>query len=324
MTVLEARLARGSKETQMTFSGQQASVTATTENPTSTTTSKSGSQNAVAANSVPPTSTWNAAQVVAALNSNVAVDALRVVEIALEAGVAVMEIYQTDFAVQTKEDASPLTEADLAANRIIKEGLKLLTPSIPILSEESLVDWETRKDWNYLWCVDPVDGTKEFVNRTDEFSINIGLIENGKPILGVVHAPALGVTYFACRSKGAFKITNGGTPVAIRASEVSETGKLRVVGSRSHQSAAMVEYMEKLSATRSEIDFVKSGSALKFCLVADGTADVYPRLAPTSEWDTAAGHIVVNESGKRVVQYEKDEELIYNKENLLNPWFICG
>lgn len=307
----------------MTFSGQQARVTATTENPT-TTAANSVSEHAVAASLLPPISAANATQVVAVLNNNVAVDALRVVEIALEAGVAVMEIYQTDFAVQTKEDASPLTEADLAANRIIKEGLKLLTPTIPILSEESLVDWETRKDWNYLWCVDPVDGTKEFVNRTDEFSINIGLIENGKPILGVVHAPALGVTYFASRSKGAFKITNGGTPVAIRASDDSETGKLRVVGSRSHQSAAMVEYMEKLSETRSEIDFVKSGSALKFCLVADGTADIYPRLAPTSEWDTAAGHIIVNESGKRVLQYEKDEELIYNKENLLNPWFICG
>jgi 3'(2'), 5'-bisphosphate nucleotidase len=257
-------------------------------------------------------------------SSNLSFDPLRVVDIALEAGAAVMEIYRTDFAVQHKEDSSPLTEADLAANRIIKAGLKQLTPSIPILSEESLVDWETRKDWNLLWCVDPVDGTKEFVNRTDEFTINIALVENNRPVLGVVHAPALGLTYFAGREQGAFKIKDGGKPELIKAKPIPVDGPIRIVGSRSHQSAAMTDYMNKLMETRSQIDFVKSGSALKFCLVADGTADMYPRLAPTSEWDTAAGHIVINESGKRVIQYGKEEELVYNKEDLLNPWFICS
>lgn len=254
---------------------------------------------------------------------SVSFDPMKVVAIALEAGDAVMEVYKTDFAVQTKEDESPLTEADLAANRIIKAGLAKLTPSIPILSEESLVEWEERKNWEYLWCVDPVDGTKEFVNRTDEFTINIALVENNKPILGVVHAPALGVTYFASRAQGAFKIKDGGEPQLIKANPIPVDGPIKVVGSRSHQSPAMVDYMNKLQETRNQIDFVKSGSALKFCLVADGTADMYPRLAPTSEWDTAAGHIVINESGKRVVQYGKDEELVYNKEDLLNPWFIC-
>ncbi|MBX3077003.1 3'(2'),5'-bisphosphate nucleotidase CysQ [Candidatus Obscuribacterales bacterium] len=253
----------------------------------------------------------------------VSFDPMKVVAIALEAGDAVMEIYKTDFAVQHKEDASPLTEADLAANRIIKAGLAHLTPSIPILSEESLVEWEERKSWEYLWCVDPVDGTKEFVNRTDEFTINIALVENNRPILGVVHAPALKVTYFASREQGAFKIQDSGEPQQIKANPIPVDGPIKVVGSRSHQSPAMVDYMNKLQETRSQIDFVKSGSALKFCLVADGTADMYPRLAPTSEWDTAAGHIVINESGKRVIQYGKDEELVYNKQDLLNPWFIC-
>lgn len=256
--------------------------------------------------------------------TGIQIDALRVVEIALQAGVEVMAIYETDFAVEHKADASPLTEADLAANRIIKNGLKQLTPTIPILSEESLVDWETRKDWQYLWCVDPVDGTKEFVNRTGEFSINIALIEGDKPILGVVHAPVKGVTYFATRNGGAFKKAIGEPAVRISARPLPVDGPIRVVGSRSHQSTAMTEYMSKLSETRKEIDFVKSGSALKFCLVADGTADLYPRLAPTSEWDTAAGHIVVKESGKTVLQYGLEEELVYNKKDLLNPWFICS
>ena len=271
-----------------------------------------------------PAVSENTSTILTIKDTDVRIDALKVVEIALAAGVEVMAIYQTDFAVEHKADASPLTEADLAANRIIKDGLKKLTPSIPILSEESLVEWETRKDWQYLWCVDPVDGTKEFVNRTDEFTINIALVEGDKPILGVVHAPALGVTYFATLNGGAFKITNGGEPVRISARPLPIDGPIRVVGSRSHQSTAMVEYMSKLTETRKEIDFVKSGSALKFCLVADGTADMYPRLAPTSEWDTAAGHIVVKESGKTVLQYGLEEELVYNKQNLLNPWFICS
>jgi len=264
------------------------------------------------------------ARVSAVDKANVLIEPLRVVDIAIDAGDAVMEIYRTDFSVQHKEDSSPLTEADLAANRIIKSKLKLLTPSIPILSEESLVDWEIRKHWQYLWVVDPVDGTKEFVNRTDEFTINIALVENNKPILGVVHAPALGVTYYAVRGQGAFKLKVGEQPVSIKANPVPEEGTLKIVGSRSHQSEAMTEYMNQLMATRSDIEFVKSGSALKFCLVADGTADIYPRLAPTSEWDSAAGHIVVNESGKRVVQYGKTEELVYNKQDLLNPWFIVS
>ncbi len=257
-------------------------------------------------------------------NIDIQIDPMKVVEIALQAGIDVMAIYQTDFAVEHKADESPLTEADLAANRIIKDGLNKLTPNIPILSEESLVEWETRKDWQYLWCVDPVDGTKEFVNRTDEFTINIALLEGDKPILGVVHAPALGVTYFATANGGAFKIVAGQKPKRIVARPLPIDGPIKVVGSRSHQSTAMVEYMEKLSQTRREIEFVKSGSALKFCLVADGTADMYPRLAPTSEWDTAAGHIVVKESGKNVIQYGLEDELVYNKKDLLNPWFICS
>lgn len=252
------------------------------------------------------------------------IDPLVVVEIAIEAGRRIIEIYKTDFKVEHKEDDSPLTQADLQANRIIKEGLARLTPEIPVLSEESLVPWEVRRQWQTLWVVDPLDGTKEFVNRTDEFTVNIALVKDKKPILGVVHAPALNVTYFATAGGGAYKIVDNAVPVKIQALPRSASGPVKVVGSRSHQSTAMAEYIDNLTKARGRVDFIKSGSALKFCLVADGTADMYPRLAPTSEWDSAAGHIVVNESGKTVHQYGRAVELVYNKEDLLNPWFICS
>ncbi len=251
------------------------------------------------------------------------IDPLSVVEIAVQAGQRILEIYGTDFKVEHKEDDSPLTQADLEANRIIKEGLIRITPEIPILSEESLVPWEVRRQWQMLWVVDPLDGTKEFVNRTGEFTVNIALVQNNNPVLGVVHAPALNVTYFAWLGGGAYKIVDGKKPVKIQALPRTASGPIKVVGSRSHQSSAMTEYIEILTNAR-RVDFVKSGSALKFCLVADGTADLYPRLAPTSEWDTAAGHIVVNESGKTVHQYGRSVELVYNKEDLLNPWFFCS
>jgi 3''(2''),5''-bisphosphate nucleotidase, bacterial len=249
-----------------------------------------------------------------------------VVAIALEAGDAVMDVYKTEFDVTLKQDNSPLTSADLKSNQIIKDGLNDLNVEIPTLSEESrLVEFETRSKWGLLWIVDPLDGTKEFVNRTDEFTVNIALVEDGKPVLGVVHAPALGLTYCAVKGQGAYKIKAGGSPERLPGKpKEAETNRVRVVGSRSHHSEAMTAFIEELSQQASDIEFVRSGSALKFCLVADQTADIYPRLAPTSEWDTAAGHIVAIECGRRVWNYETKEELIYNKENILNPWFICN
>lgn len=258
------------------------------------------------------------------------IDPLKVCDIAYLAGQAIMAIYETNFEVQHKEDKSPLTEADLAANAIIKEELAKLTPDIPVLSEESLVDWDVRKQWKTLWIVDPLDGTKEFVNRTDEFTVNIALVENDQPILGVVFAPALDVMYYASNSNGAYKMSGFGPPVRIYARERQNTDAITIVGSRSHQSDAMNNFMNDLSCMNNQVDFVKAGSALKFCLVAEGVADMYPRLAPTSEWDTAAGHVIVRESGKRVYRYDSEgrlndaqDELVYNKQQLLNPWFIC-
>lgn len=265
-------------------------------------------------------------QATAIVGSIHGIELASVVAIALKAGEAVMDVYKTDFDVTLKQDDSPLTSADLKSNQIIKDGLDDLNVEIPTLSEESrLVEFETRSKWGLLWIVDPLDGTKEFVNRTDEFTVNIALVEDGKPVLGVVHAPALRLTYCAVRGQGAYKIKGGEVPERLPGKpKEPEANKVRVVGSRSHHSDAMTAFIAELSQQTADIEFVRSGSALKFCLVADQTADIYPRLAPTSEWDTAAGHIVAIECGRRVWNYETKEDLIYNKENVLNPWFICN
>ena len=256
---------------------------------------------------------------------------LDIAEIALEAGKAIMEVYNSEFEVDYKDDESPLTEADLRSNKIIFDRLSNLESRLPVLSEEiSKAPFSERKSWEELWVVDPLDGTKEFVNRTDEFTVNIALVRSGKPVLGVVYAPALKNLYYASANEGAFKCSVGEGFVLENAKRVfadrnqKNKNRLTIVGSRSHHSPEMSEFLEKMQAEYPEVNFVKAGSALKFCLVAEGTADIYPRLAPTWEWDTAAAHSIASEAGLRVQEYQRENELEYNKENLLNPWFICS
>lgn len=241
----------------------------------------------------------------------------RVREMAYRAGEAIVEIYQqVDPEVTFKSDDSPLTAADLASHRIIVEALQSLDPAIPVLSEEGAGQpYATRAGWRRFWLVDPLDGTKEFVKKNGEFTVNIALVEEGEPTLGVVHAPVVGRTYWGARGLGAWCL-EGDETVAIEATGTSGAG-LVVVASRSHAGAHMGPFLGHLGDHR----LTSMGSSLKLCLVADGTADVYPRLGPTMEWDTAAAHGVVLGAGGQVLDFS-GHPLRYNKENLLNPFFI--
>jgi len=235
--------------------------------------------------------------------------------IAKEAGETIMEIYNRDFSIAYKDDKSPLTEADLASHEVIMRGLEKY--GMPILSEEGKeISYEERKKWEYYWCIDPIDGTKEFIKKNGEFTVNIALIHHDMPVLGVVYAPALGDMYAAKQGEGAFK--NGQELPLSRNSDLSE--KTRVVASKSHLSEETQAFIDALD-TR-EVEQVSKGSSLKLCMVAEGEADIYPRLAPTMEWDTAAADAVVRESGKMTYIFASETPVRYNKENLLNPWFI--
>nr|WP_136252113.1 3'(2'),5'-bisphosphate nucleotidase CysQ [Ningiella ruwaisensis] len=249
-----------------------------------------------------------------------------VTKIAVEAGERILTIYDKDFKIYEKNDASPLTEADLAAHLHIVESLSNLA-DLPILSEESSnISWETRKSWSRYWLVDPLDGTKEFIKKNGEFTVNIALIEYGEPTLGVVHAPVLDTTYVGWVGEKAYKLVNGNEK-AIHIKPHQEGETWQVVGSRSHQSP---EINKVLDALGGESELVAMGSSLKLCCVADGTAHVYPRVGPTSEWDTAAAHAVVSAAGGKVVVLDLDKPfdddahpLRYNqKESLLNPFFM--
>lgn len=245
-----------------------------------------------------------------------------IIEIAIRAGHSILEIYNQDFDVEIKSDLSPLTLADKHANAIIIEALNILTPEIPIISEENkLIDYTERKSWTKCWIVDPLDGTKEFINKNGEFTVNIALVENGIPVLGVVHVPAQNSTYYAEKNKGSFKIEKGQT-ISLRISVLAENGILKIVGSRSHQTPELLAYVEEQKGKFKNVEFVAAGSSLKFCLLAEGKADVYPRLGPTMEWDTCAGQIVATEAGAEVLRFDNNEPLLYNRENLLNPFFI--
>ncbi|WP_271274282.1 3'(2'),5'-bisphosphate nucleotidase CysQ [Aliamphritea hakodatensis] len=243
-----------------------------------------------------------------------------VIALAKKAGDAIMEIYQRDFVIYDKQDESPLTEADLASHNCIVAGLKALTPEIPVLSEESVnEEHQDRISWKTYWLIDPLDGTKEFVKKNGEFTVNIALIDNGRAVFGVVYAPALNVTYWG-DVKGAYK-EEAGKVTPIEVSPVPAEGQVwRVVGSRSHQSDAFKSFVKGLPKT----EVVSMGSSLKLCLVAEGKADLYPRLGLTSEWDTAAAHAVVEAAGGKVLQYPGLDPLLYNTrpDTLLNPFFI--
>lgn len=251
------------------------------------------------------------------------IDITIIMDIALKAGDAIMKIYQSNFAVEQKEDQSPLTAADRASNEIIISSLKHFYPDIPVISEENkLTPFEERSKWDYCWVVDPLDGTKEFIKRNGEFTVNIALVYKNEPVLGVVYVPALSKVYYAEKNKGANLSVKGSTPVSLSVRPLAEDGILKVVGSRSHNSKEVDDYVQQLREKYPQVDFVAAGSSLKFCLVAEGKADVYPRLAPTMEWDTCAGQLIATEAGAEVLQYPELTPLTYNKENLLNPYFI--
>lgn len=241
--------------------------------------------------------------------------------IAQGASERILDIYERDFEVTNKEDGSPLTEADKAANTFITERLASLTPEIPILSEESAkVEYEERKTWPRFWLVDPLDGTKEFVKRNGEFTVNIALIDNREPVLGVVHVPVTGVSYCACRGKGAFRSDHDGPEKEIKVRDYSG-GEATIVASRSHASDNLLRLFSAIEAAQGKPETISMGSSLKFCLVADGSADIYPRLGPTSEWDTGAAQAVVEAAGGKVLTLD-GKPLTYNKSSILNPYFV--
>ena len=243
------------------------------------------------------------------------------ISISKEAGNEIMEIYKLeDLGISHKDDNSPLTLADKASNNIICSRLKELTPNIPILSEEGKnISFDERKTWNTFWLIDPLDGTKEFIKKNGEFSVNIALINHFKPILGIVYAPVLDTVWYGSVSEGSFKITNNKKPKKINVLKYHEDEPIKVVSSRSHSNNTK---LDEFLTDYPKHELVFMGSSIKICLVADSSAHIYPRLGPTMEWDTAAAHAVVKYAGGNIFDMNDKNELVYNKENLLNPSFL--
>lgn len=253
------------------------------------------------------------------------------IKAAIEAGIKILEIYNNEFEITYKKDASPLTEADKKANDIINSIL--IETSIPIISEENKqINYDLRKDWNTCWMVDPLDGTKEFINKNGEFTVNIALIKNQKPILGVIYVPVTRELFVGnVLKKEAYKIIIDEHFKSDKlTSEHNKIGRRQkpdnqqpiIVGSRSHMNEETEQFVRKFEKDELKPVLVSKGSSLKFCLLAEGKADIYPRFAPTMEWDTAAGHAICNAVGIQILEKDKENELMYNKENLLNPSFI--
>ncbi len=270
---------------------------------------------------------------------------LRSIQAAITAGNAINEVYRSeDFEVQYKTDKSPLTIADQKSHEIITNALRGY--DIPILSEEGKDrPFAQRKNWERFWIVDPLDGTKEFIKRNGEFTVNIALIENSRPVLGTIFVPDRNTLYFAGRNFGAYKLEDGPFSESVGAPSYSnkearvlldqivgqstrlpvknpQRPALTIVGSRSHKTAELEAYVEAKRKAFGNVEFISAGSSLKICLVAEGKADLYPRLGPTMEWDTAAGQAIAENAGAGVYQYDSQKPLIYNKEDLHNPWFI--
>lgn len=243
------------------------------------------------------------------------------VTIARDAGKAILTIYDAGFNIEEKDDKSPLTDADLASHNLIIQRLSELTPEIPILSEESAkLPFEERASWETYWLVDPLDGTREFIKRNGEFTVNIALIHQHKSIIGAINVPVLDVDYFAWENGGSYKSEHHGEAKKISVKKLvdSENSPLTVAGSRSHGSEMMQQYMEKLG----NVETLSMGSSLKFCLVAEGRADLYPRLGLTSEWDTAAAHCIVEQAGGYITKTDMTPLEYNTKDSLLNPFFF--
>jgi len=256
------------------------------------------------------------------------------VNASLKAGEEILKVYESDFAVEQKDDRSPLTLADKNAHNAICE--KLIETTFPVLSEEGRsIGYSERSQWPYFWMVDPLDGTKEFVKRNGEFTVNIALIHEQRSILGVIYVPVSKTLYFAAEGLGSYR-SNDLAPAAlltnlsdlIQCSErlpfKTKNAKFTVLASRSHLSEETEMFIDGLKTIHKEVDFLSSGSSIKFCLVAEGSADVYPRFAPTMEWDTAAGQAICEVAGKKVIDYSTNKTVLYNKPNLLNNWFIVN
>lgn len=252
----------------------------------------------------------------------------QVVDVSVEAGLAILEVYnrQEGFSVESKADDSPVTEADLAAHRVLMAGLESLLDGVPILSEESeLPAFEQRSQWNRYWIIDPLDGTKEFINRNGEYTVNVALIENGKPILGVVHVPVLNISYVGVAGLGAWKIEHGQeTSIQTRTidSRVGSNLAVELVASRRHGAEEVEQMIDALSEKFGLVTTKSMGSSLKLCLIAEGKADLYPRLALTSEWDTAASQAVVEAAGGCVLDANFDILRYNTKDDILNPFFF--
>jgi 3'(2'), 5'-bisphosphate nucleotidase len=254
----------------------------------------------------------------------------KAVQAALLAGEEILDVYEAGFDVEYKEDSSPLTVADKNAHDVIVEALS--DTGFPVLSEEGKnIPYDERKSWEYFWMVDPLDGTKEFVKRNGEFTVNIALIHQQRAVLGVIYVPVTKILYFAAAGAGAFKLElstdlpadlEGLIAASYKLPCHRESRKFTVVASRSHMSEETEMFIDGLRTVHKEVEFRSSGSSIKLCLVAEGAADVYPRFAPTMEWDTAAGQAICEIAGKQVLDYQNNSPLLYNKENLLNNWFI--
>ena len=264
---------------------------------------------------------------------------------AKRAGEAILDVYGSDFAVEHKDDKSPLTLADKRSHEIIMDVLEqtitVNNGTVPVLSEEGRgIPFDERKEWEYFWLVDPLDGTKEFVKRNGEFTVNIALIRNHKPVLGIIYIPVKDVFYFAAIDFGTYKLENSESLFDNSVDNLSikelldksqrlpltnnNKSTFTVIGSRSHTSEEFSEFVKLLNEKYGEVEFISSGSSLKLCLVAEGEADVYPRFGPTMEWDTAAGQAIVEQAEGSVMDIQTREPLRYNKEDLLNPFFIAS
>ncbi|WP_174614417.1 3'(2'),5'-bisphosphate nucleotidase CysQ [Virgibacillus ihumii] len=256
----------------------------------------------------------------------------KLLDISLQAGHEILDVYKKDIEVEVKEDDSPLTQADQRSHKAIMNGLQDAYAGIPVLSEEGRdISYEERKDWKQFFLVDPLDGTKEFIKKNGEFTVNIALIDEKYPAMGVIYAPVLDTFYFGREGLGAFKLEGASkadvadeddlVEKSVQLPEVTEGSVVNVVASRSHMSAETEEFIDGLRANK-EVDVVSAGSSLKFCLVAEGKADFYPRYAPTMEWDTGAGQAIVEAAGGQVLRHEDEERFYYNRENLKNGWFL--
>lgn len=249
----------------------------------------------------------------------------------IKAGKEILKVYEGTVEVEFKDDRSPLTEADKRAHLVIMDGLK--NTAVPVLSEEGRnIPFDERSAWNALWVVDPLDGTKEFIKRNGEFTVNIALVENGVPTMGVIYVPVSETLYFGCDGVGGFKVENAGAmDSGVEIEDFISKGvslpqtqqrPFTMVGSRSHMSPETAEYFDGIKKEHPNAEIISKGSSLKICMVAEGSADVYPRFAPTMEWDTAAGHGIVRQAGFEIYQADGVTPVVYNKEDLLNPWFI--